>query len=111
MALHKTILFFSVIMILYGCASQDTYQAALRSWIGSNKSELMKSWGQPAKSYSQGSSTYLIYNKSGPSSGDMGFKEQVIEIGSCTTTFQVVDDIVISSSFEGQNCRARTALP
>ncbi len=108
MALKQSILFFLAIMLLSGCASQDTYHAALDSWIGSNKSELVKSWGKPARSYSQGNSTYLIYNKSGPGTDDMGFKEAVVEMGACTTTFKLVDDTIISSEFEGENCRART---
>jgi len=98
-------------MLLGACASQQTYKAALNSWIGSNKSELLKSWGEPAKTYSQGGSTYLVYDRSGPGSGDMGYKQRVVGMGSCTTTFEIADDTIISSTFSGKDCRARTALP
>lgn len=111
MGFKQALLFLTVFMFLHGCASQETYHAAVNSWIGSSKNELMRSWGKPAESYVQGSSTYLIYNKSGPGSGDMGYKENIVELGSCTTTFEVADDTVISTRFDGQGCRARTELP
>lgn len=66
------------------------------------------SWGKPSKSYSQGNLKYLVFNKSGPGSDDMDYKEAVVDIGACTTTFELVDDTIISNKFEGENCRARS---
>ena len=106
MTLKQLIFFITAIMLLHGCASQETYNASLNSWIGSHKSELLRSWGKPAKTYSQDGSTYLVYDKSGPGSGDMGYKQHVIDLGDCTTTFEIADDTVISSTFKGVDCRA-----
>jgi hypothetical protein len=107
MAIKKTIILSITSMILSCCASTNTYNAALKSWIGSSESELMKSWGEPIKSYSQGNSKYLIYNKIGPSTAFMGYQKAVVDISDCTTTFELVDNTIISSEFEGRNCRAR----
>jgi len=108
MSFTKTIIVPLTILVLSGCASQETYHAVLDSWIGSNKSELIRSWGKPSKSYSQGNSTYLVYDKNGPGSDDMDYKKAVVTIGGCTTTFEIVDDTIISSSYKGEDCRART---
>lgn len=90
-------------LVLSSCASRGTYHAVLDSWIGSTENELVKSWGQPLKSYSQENSKYLVYDKSGPGSG--GYHEAIIDTG-CTTTFEVVDKTIISFDFEGVNCRS-----
>lgn len=99
----KNFIVLLFILLLSSCASRNTYHAILGSWVGSSESELVKSWGEPLKSYSQDGSKFLVYDKGGAGSG--GYHRTAV-VSDCTTTFEVVDDTIIGSDFEGI-CRAR----
>lgn len=91
------------VMILSGCAEQTAFQRQLGSWVGSNETQLTRSWGQPDKIISQGHTRYLAYNQSGPPKSG-GQSHPTTPVVDCLITFESLDEIIVSSRYEGENC-------
>ena len=96
---------FSVLMLflLSGCVTEAGYQKIVNSWMGSNKLNLIDSWGVPTSSYKVDDSTeYFSYVETSISSDSYGN----IYNYKCQTTFTITDDVVTSWKYEGNKCRA-----
>ena len=89
-----------VLFILSGCATFTGYDSMVKSYHGIPEAELIRTWGIPSKIHESGDSRYLIYSKS--DTAVFGLMEAKVI---CETTFEVQDRSVISSTFEGRQCR------
>lgn len=86
--------------ILSGCATFTGYNSMVESYHGIPEAELIRTWGIPSKIHESGDSRFLIYSKSGTVM--FGLMEEKV---TCETTFKIQDRSVISSTFEGGQCR------
>ena len=85
------------------CAERTEFQRSLGSWVGSNETQLIKSWGQPEKIISQGHTRYLVYQHRGP--GKTESPAQAADtITDCVITFESLDEVIVSSRYEGTRC-------
>lgn len=100
---------FIVVMLfalgLGGCAEQTALQSLLGSWVGANETQLAKHWGQPDDIISQGHTRYLLYSKSGPPR-TAGQESSVPAVSDCRITFESLDEVIVSSRYEGDGCEA-----
>ena len=86
--------------ILSGCATFTGYNSMVESYHGIPEAELIRTWGIPSKIHESGDSRHLIYSKS--DTAMFGLMEAK---AACETTFEIKDRRVISSTFEGGQCR------
>lgn len=86
--------------ILSGCATFTGYNSMVESYHGIPEAELIRTWGIPSKIHESEDSRFLIYSKS--DTAMFGLMEART---TCKTTFEIQDKRVISSTFEGGQCR------
>lgn len=90
---------------LAACATTEGYENVLKSWVGSREIALVASWGAPHRVYEAGNGDRALtyYNERTVSVPlDTG---AVIPVEySCETTFIVVDGVVDSWSYRGNDC-------
>lgn len=55
--MRKFIFLFSLILFILSCSSQ---RKVMDSWLGSNKQQLIMSWGPPARTASDGSNGEIL---------------------------------------------------
>jgi len=89
-----------LIFILSGCATFTGYNSMVESYHGIPEAELIRTWGIPSKIHESGDSRFLIYSKS-----DTVLFGLMEARAACETTFEIEDRRVISSTFEGGQCR------
>lgn len=116
-------LVLSILLLLVGCATEENYKAALNMWLNNTPLDLVRSWGPPEKTYELDGHKFLVYYRDtnvhfdgtpptyttqfvgdkayttvnpGLSDSDFYF--------SCTTTFEVVDNKIVSWRYEGNDC-------
>ena len=94
----KIIVLFA--FILSGCATFTGYNSIVESYHGIPEAELIRTWGIPSKIHGSRDSRFLIYSKS--DTAMFGLIEVTI---ACETKFEIQDRKVISSTFEGGQCR------
>jgi len=81
-----------IIIILASCAYNDNYGLSIKKWVGSRETYLIQGWGEPDKTYTKGQSKfYEFYEEGGAPKG-------------CTTTFEIVEEIVKSFKYTGAGC-------
>lgn len=114
---------FSISFLVSGCATESKYQAILDSWMGHSELSLIQSWGPPQQTYSTSKHKFLVYSNSHKSyiSGtsptyqttvigntayttSYGGTSGVNVYYSCKTVFDVVDGVIVSWSYRGNNC-------
>ena len=84
------------------CAERTPFQELLGSWVGSSEALLIRSWGQPAEIISEGHTRYLVYQHSGPAKAEQSL---TVRAGAeCTITFESLDEVIVSSKYEGEQC-------
>ena len=122
----KWLLLWITLVILSGCATTANYEKILNSWVGSEEVDLIRKWGPPQQSYESGGHKFLAYSSSrnvympgttpsyttmyigntaytNPVGGSPGYN-----IGMrCVTTFEIVENRIVSWRWEGNDCRAR----
>ena len=86
--------------ILSGCATFTGYNSMVESYHGISEAELIRTWGIPSRIHRSGDSRFLIYSKS--DAAMFGLMEVRV---TCETTFEIQDRKVMSSIFEGGQCR------
>jgi hypothetical protein len=94
-----------LLLALFGCSERTALQHLLGSWVGANETQLVKHWGQPDKTISQGHTRYLLYSKSGPAR-TAGQDSSIVAVSDCLITFESLDEIIVSSRYEGAGCGA-----
>ena len=94
----RTVVLF--MLILSGCAAFTGYNGMVESYHGISEAELIRTWGIPSKIHESEDSRYLIYSKS-----DTAMFGLIEERATCETTFEIQDRKVISSTFEGGQCK------
>lgn len=99
---------FFVAVAGVSCATTAGYEEVLNSWVGSDISMLIESWGPPSQTYNlpDGRTMYTWDTSSGAVAAPAGRFAVAVPRG-CTTTF-TVDDIGIVQSwrYEGNSCRS-----
>lgn len=78
-------------------ATFENYEALLESFLGVPEADLVSAWGAPTQSYSAANVKVLTYRNVRQAAGNSF---------SCTTTFQIRDNVVTSYNYEGYDCRA-----
>lgn len=124
--MYKTLTTFIVLstMGLTGCVQLPSYRETLNSWVGTRETVLVASWGIPNQVYTTDGVKYITYSRSrsvyipgeGPSyhttatyygtitrpvGGSPGYTINRY----CDTTFMIVDGVIQSCSFRGNDCR------
>jgi hypothetical protein len=122
----KKFLWFVVVLIFSGCATTANYEKILNSWIGSEEVDLIRKWGPPQQSYESGGRKFLVYSSQRnvymPGTapryqttyiGNTAYTNQVggtpgYNIGmTCTTTFELVNNKIVTWQWRGNDCKAR----
>lgn len=116
----KKLLSVFLVLIITACT---TYQETLDTWVGATEKELIRGFGAPKNVYEIDGSRFLQFDRMGqyvvpptPVSyetvvvndraytraygGSPGYVRDLY----CSTTFEVVDDKVVSWSYRGTGC-------
>lgn len=121
----RILIFVCCFMLFSACATTEKYEAILQTWIGSQESELVRSWGPPDSFYESDGTRYLTYlwsnsgvipgtNPSYTSTviGDTVYTNQIggtapiVYNSHCKTTFEVRDGRIVYWRWEGNRCVA-----
>ena len=89
----KTLLLATLLLLLittFGCS--NNYHVMIRNWVGIDERDLIRGWGQPAKTYESAGSKFFVYHEDGGSPTG------------CDTTFEIVGGVVDSFDYEGEGC-------
>lgn len=92
-------------LLLSGCVSSpDAYRANIASWIGAPELRLVQAWGGPTRTYETDGHRFLVYERTRivPALGGVPGSMSL----SCTTTFELVNGVVVNSRGAGNDCRA-----
>ena len=98
-----SMLFACCTLAFTSCAERTPFQELMGSWVGSSEALLIRSWGQPAEIISEGHTRYLVYQHSGPAKMEQ-HSQQVKAGPDCTITFESLDEVIVSSKYEGEQC-------
>lgn len=100
MELKKTLVV--LIVLLSGCATTGGYERKLSSFNGATEPELIRTWGAPHRAYESDGRKFLTYQ----SSRVAAYRGMAASY-SCQTTFELENGRVVSSNFDGSDCRSR----
>lgn len=112
-------------LVLSGCATEAKYGKVLDSWVGSTELDLIQKWGPPQQAYDAGGHRFLVYSSGGnmymPGTSPTyqttmvgntaytnsygGTPAMNIQL-SCVTTFELVESVIKTWSWRGNNCVA-----
>lgn len=116
-----------VVIIIYGCATKEGYRNVVDAWVGQPESALISAWGLPQRTYETDTSKVLIYysqrdvdvpgstntyqryfDETGTAFSESygGVPDQTFTY-SCETSFEVIDGVITSWSFRGNDCVAK----
>ena len=124
----KTICSLFLFVFLSGCAFSHTedpstqkYQEVLNQWLGQDKKELLKVWGNPSYEYQKNKIDYVVYIKNKMKKVCDGnqiermprmakeesfFSEKIASVSKgCTTLFLIEDGYIRQWRFEGAECQ------
>ncbi|WP_153307520.1 lipoprotein [Desulfospira joergensenii] len=123
--MRKTIFLLLLALVVSSCATTAGYKKIVESWIGASELDLIRSWGPPQQTYETGGVKFLVYNSSrnvylpgrAPtySTKVIGNTAYTTSSGgrparnlnyNCQTTFEVIDDKIVSWKFRGNDCTA-----
>lgn len=119
-------LFIFFAAALTACATTAGYEKMLRSWVGVEEVELVRSWGAPLQSYEAGGHKFIVYSSrrnvylpgtpptyqttivgnTAYTHAFGGSPDMNLDL-SCTTTFELEGSKVISWSYNGNDCKAK----
>jgi hypothetical protein len=111
------------IFVLAGCATTANYEKMLDSWVGATELDLIRQWGAPVQAYESSGRKFLVYNSqrnvfipgvqptytttmignTAYTSAAGGTPAQNVAL-SCQTTFELLDDEIVSWSWRGNDC-------
>lgn len=109
-----------LLAILMACT---TYQETLESWVGASEKALLREFGAPQSSYELEGSRFLKFERAGqfvvpptpvsyetivindrvytrPYGGSPGYVRNLY----CSTTFEIIESVVVSWSYRGTGC-------
>lgn len=104
------ILFFS--LVLAGCATQAKYKEVLDSWVGSSESDVVATWGVPARTHeAQGLRVLEYYDSKESYSAAYNKFTKTTEVSKdswdCLTRFIFRGGKLESYTFQGPACRSK----
>lgn len=90
---------------LAACATTEGYKEAVESWVGAREITLVAQWGAPHRVYdASNGERALTYYDSRTVSVPLDTGAVIPVEYSCETTFIVVDGVIDSWSFRGNDC-------
>lgn len=114
------------VLALSACATAAGYEKVLKSWVGAQEIDLVRSWGAPAQVYEAGGRKFIAYSSRrnvylpgiAPTYqtnvvGNTAYTTAVggspaTNIGmSCLTTFELDASRVVSWTYKGNDCTAK----
>lgn len=101
------------VLAITGCATQAKYEESLRSWEGSDASDLVARWGVPLRTIDLdgGKKAYEYYEgQNNAIYGRNPYSNTVTQTNyqvGCATTFIISNGKVESWSYRGNICRSR----
>lgn len=123
--MHRYLL-IALAAVLASCATTAGYEKVLKSWVGAQEIDLVRSWGPPIQFYEAGGRKFIVYSSrrnvylpgSAPSYqttviGNTAYTNAVggspaMNISkSCTTTFELDGSKVVSWTYKGNDCKAK----
>ncbi|MCG2739186.1 MAG: hypothetical protein L6300_02980 [Syntrophaceae bacterium] len=123
--MHRYLL-IALATVLASCATTAGYEKVLKSWVGAQEIDLVRSWGPPIQSYEAGGRKFIVYSShrnvylpgTAPSYqttviGNTAYTNAVggspaMNISkSCTTTFELDGSKVVSWTYKGNACKAK----
>ena len=97
-----------ILLVTTACATVGGYKKRVASWVGSDVSQLIQSWGPPSQTYKMpdGQTMYTwIFN--GGVVVSPFFGSYVASQRYCKTTFTAAaNNVIVRWQFEGSACRA-----
>jgi hypothetical protein len=115
-----------IALVLTGCATTANYEKILQSWVGRTELDLVRAWGPPLQTYKTGGSKFLVYSSArnvyfagtppAYTTTVIGNTAYTNRIGGtpgqivgmrCQTTFELIDQKIISWQWQGNDCVAR----
>jgi len=117
LAMRKPFIFLCV-LLLCGCSTTANYKKTLDTWNGTHIDKLVSSWGIPHRSYElSNGGTIIEYMQSDTTQSGgfymplpglpMGMISSTTSTLWCKTIFTVdPNGFILSSHFEGNNCRS-----
>jgi hypothetical protein len=96
----------ALVFLLSSCATTGDYEKVLNSWIGSDISRLIESWGPPTDTYRMpdGRTLYTWFFDGGAVAMPFGNMAYAVS-RSCKTTFTVgTNGVVQTWRYEGNAC-------
>lgn len=113
-------------LVLSGCATTEGYKKVVNIWVGQPEVELVRSWGAPLRTYETEKAKFLVYYSQrdvfipgSPTTYPNDFDESGTAFQqsyggvpdrtltySCETSFEVIDGVIVSWSFRGNDCVA-----
>jgi len=112
--------------LIYGCATTEGYKNIVNAWVGQPEAELVRTWGPPQRSYQTEESKFFVYysqkdiyvpgsittypndfDESGTAFRQSygGVPDRTLTY-SCETSFEIIDGVITSWSFRGNDCVA-----
>jgi hypothetical protein len=105
------LLFLAMMVVMSGCATQEKYQAKVRTWLGSTEESLVAGWGVPVRTHQMSNGKVLEYQFNGGSNTTAQYNESLNLVTSntytnwCTTSFTINSiGVVESYRFQGNSC-------
>ena len=111
---------FVVLLFLSGCITKAEHEDTLNSWLGSTEQEIVSSWGPPNGFYESVDVRYLTWSNNSQSMvggyGSYSYTDlygnvytspgvpPTIVNNSCDITMKVMNEVIVSWSYEGNNC-------
>lgn len=126
--MKKTVMSLLTLFIIFfsGCVpTTEGYKQNVTSWMGSSEAQLVRGWGVPQQVFNSGGRKYFVYNSSrnvylpGTSptytttfigntayTNSYGGSAPMNLNFQCKTTFEILNEKVVSWRFEGNDCTA-----
>lgn len=95
----KQLLIVGLALSVTACATEDKYRERLDGLNGFTEDQLVDAKGVPFQSYTAGSNKYMVYR----TYDDPETQTEII----CETTFTVIGDKIVKSTFKGDDCTSR----
>jgi hypothetical protein len=113
-------------VLFWGCATTAKYEQMLATWVGSSELDLYRTWGPPDNQHEVSGSKFVSFTRNAqmwvpgtaPSyqaivTGNSAFTQAVggspaynISL-TCQTTFEIRQEKVVGSRWQGNNCTAK----
>jgi hypothetical protein len=98
------VLWCCLVLAIVGCADVANYQANLQTWVGRSEQSLEASWGAPTSITQNGYVRLLTYIRNDGTVVAGGYWGPRVQSLFCTTTFSIVNNVIVQAQFEGNEC-------